>query len=115
MHSVKFIGRVLGICFFISVIPAFATPTYQAVNSNNANYDHGLAVIDMPTVPNYGEVGIEYHCWQDLSTNLWYYSYKILNNGTPGTSEDYHFGWNSNNPVGTYMRPLKNYAFFTKH
>lgn len=97
MRAIKLsyiVGTVV-ILLFLFVPSVIAAPVYQTVASQTANptYQHGLAVIDIPSAPQYGTVGIEWHYWKD-SENYWHYSYRILNNGDKNTPSNYHFGWN---------------------
>ncbi len=94
--------------FLFCVVPAFATPVYQLVqdHTSDPSYGTGLAVVDSAN-PDLGTVAVEYHYWQ--SGTYWYYSYRIINNtidswggNESNPPEDYHFGWNINDDVGTY-------------
>ncbi len=107
----RFIGGVLISLFLIA--PAFSgdvdilppNVSYQLVGDNdgafaqpdyNPTYGWGIAEITDPAYANYGAAGIEYHYWQDQTYDYWYYSYRIINNGTDET-DAYHFGWDSVN------------------
>jgi len=114
--DVRFRGGIVFLIFISAVFinyPVFAgdvdilppNVSYQDVENNNGaygeadynpDYGWGVAEISSPSYPDYGDIGIEYHYWKDQTYGYWYYSYKILNDGT-GPGDAYHFGWDIDN------------------
>jgi hypothetical protein len=104
MKSTYWVGGIV-ITIFLSIfnssVSAALDPLsvdYESVaynQANNSTHTGGTAVIDVPGLSSWGSAGIEYHAWQSETNGYWYYAYKILNNGQPGT--DYHFGFNTTN------------------
>jgi hypothetical protein len=96
--AVSAIVIVLCITSIVSAVPVYQTVASQ--KNTNPTFQSGLVVIDNPSSPNYGTVGIEYNYWQD-SENYWHYAYRIYNNGNKDTAPNYHFGWDSSTDPST--------------